>query len=353
MNDFLKTEGAACVVSDAGKPQGLLVTTGSWGRGDRAAAQDGIPSVFMAHEHYALLYRLASREKEVTRVEVEISNKFIPGPITVLQHRRRSSRQREAGRVRHPRRAPRLVGPRDQGTTDNGTGSCVVLEAAHDRVLARTAQRPKRTIRFCPLHRRGAGLVRLARLRREAQGRAARSISVALVHDTGTGKVTGFGLEGRGYLKAMLEKELVSLKELDGWKGLTLGGIGGGTDHWSFDRAGRAGLRLQPGHGRLPAHAPLAERHPRQGERAEPDPRGPGDGRDRDARRQPTGAAAAKVTRSAGMTNAPIMPRQGRMEDRDARHAPGFFPLSLVGHSSVFGKLDDKEASSFSWEGYP
>ena len=71
------------MVSDSGKPHGLLVTTGQWGRGDRAAAEEGIARVFMAHEHYALLWRLASRKDEPTRVEVEISNKFIAGPITV------------------------------------------------------------------------------------------------------------------------------------------------------------------------------------------------------------------------------------------------------------------------------
>ena len=57
---FLKAEGVACQVTDAGKPHGLLVTTGGWGA-DRAAAEEGFPRVFMAHEHYALLHRLATR----------------------------------------------------------------------------------------------------------------------------------------------------------------------------------------------------------------------------------------------------------------------------------------------------
>ena len=45
---------------DCLRPHGLLVTTGGWGA-DRAAAQEGFPRVFMAHEHYALLHRLASQ----------------------------------------------------------------------------------------------------------------------------------------------------------------------------------------------------------------------------------------------------------------------------------------------------
>ena len=50
--------------------------------------------------------------------------------------------------------------------------------------------------------------------------------SVALVHDTGTGKVTGFGLQGRENIMPILEPELKSLKSVDGWKGLDKGGIG-------------------------------------------------------------------------------------------------------------------------------
>ncbi|MBY0456001.1 MAG: M28 family peptidase, partial [Gemmataceae bacterium] len=66
--------------------------------------------------------------------------------------------------------------------------------------------------------------------------------SLAIVHDTGTGKVTGFGLQGRTVLKPLLEKELEALKDVEGWKGLTMGGIGGGTDHWPFHLAGVPGF---------------------------------------------------------------------------------------------------------------
>jgi hypothetical protein len=82
LNEFLKAEGAACVVSDAGKPHGLLVTTAG-GAATGPRPRPGLARVFMAHEHYDLLYRLASREKATTRVEVEIENKFIPGPVVV------------------------------------------------------------------------------------------------------------------------------------------------------------------------------------------------------------------------------------------------------------------------------
>ncbi|HEY1187750.1 MAG TPA: M28 family peptidase [Gemmata sp.] len=241
VNAFLKAEGAACVVSDSGKPHGLLITTGSWGRTDRVAAENGIARVFMAHEHYALLYRLASREKEKTRVEVEIENTFIPGPIVVYN---------TIGEIKGSEKPDEVVvvgahldsWELGSGTTDNGTGSCVVLETARAiATLAKAGNRPKRTIRFCLFTGEEQGLHGSYKYVEKYKDELPKH-SLAIVHDTGTGKVTGFGLQGRTYMKDSLDKELAALKGLDGWKGLTAGGIGGGTDHWPFHKAGVPGF---------------------------------------------------------------------------------------------------------------
>jgi Amidohydrolase family len=85
LTDFMRTEGAACIFMDSGKPQGLLNMTGSWRGNDRISAAEPMPSAFVAHEHYAMLYRLASRPSPArTRVELEMTNKIIPGPIKVF-----------------------------------------------------------------------------------------------------------------------------------------------------------------------------------------------------------------------------------------------------------------------------
>jgi len=238
--DFLKSEGAACLVTDAAKPHSLLVTTGGW-PADRAAAEARLPRVFMAHEHYALLYRLASREGAVTRVETEIENKFIPGPITVYN---------TIGEVRGSEKPDEIVivgahldsWDLAQGTTDNGTGSCIVLEAARSiAALAKEGQRPKRTIRFCLYTGEEQGLWG-SRKYVERHKDELDKHSAAIVHDTGTGKVLGFGVLGRESCKKILDEELVGLKELDGWQGLTMGGLRGGTDHWSYHQAGVPGF---------------------------------------------------------------------------------------------------------------
>ena len=198
--EFLKAEGVACMVSDAGKPHGLLNMTGSWPRGDRGNAQDALPRVFMVHEHYALLYRLASRTDEATRVETEIENKFTPGPLTVYN---------TIGEVRGHEKPDEIVivgahldsWDLGQGTTDNGTGSTVVLEAARTlAAMAKQGMRPKRTIRFCLFTGEEQGLWG-SRKYVERHKAEMDQHSAAIVHDTGTGKVTGFGMLGRERLQ--------------------------------------------------------------------------------------------------------------------------------------------------------
>ncbi len=239
-SEFLKEEGAACICTDAGKPHGLLITTGGW-PADRAAAEARLPRVFMAHEHYAMLYRLASRENATTRVEVEIENRFIPGPITVFN---------TVGEVVGRDKPDEFVvvwahldsWELASGTTDNATGSCIVLETARTiAALAKAGNRPRRTIRFCLFTGEEQGLHGSRQYVARHKGELARH-SAAIVHDTGTGKVTGFGVLGRESCKQILDPELESLTRVEGWKGLTLGGIRGGTDHWSYHQVGVPGF---------------------------------------------------------------------------------------------------------------
>jgi hypothetical protein len=63
---------------------------------------------------------------------------------------------------------------------------------------------------------------------------------MALVHDTGTGKVIGLGLQGREVLKPIFDEATVSLKDL-GFKEVNTRSLGG-TDHQSFERVGVPGF---------------------------------------------------------------------------------------------------------------
>jgi hypothetical protein len=236
MSEFLRREGAAVILHDAGKHHGLLFTTGSWAGKDRPSASNRLPAAYAAHEHYELLYRLATRPAPArTRAEIEISNKFIPGPIAVYN---------VVGEIRG-REKPQevvVVGAHldswdlGQGTLDNGTGSMIVLETA--RILASCGTAPRRTIRFILFTGEEQGL-HGSKAYVQQHKEELKQISACLVHDTGTGRVYGLGWTARPALKPILEAELGSLKEL-GVVDLLARGMGG-SDHASFDRAGVPG----------------------------------------------------------------------------------------------------------------
>lgn len=241
LGDFLKTEGAAVTLRDSAKPHGLLVMTGSWPSEDRGAGSEPLPGLFVTHEAYTMLYRLATtKDAAPPQVEVEISNKFIPGPITVYN---------TVGEITGSEKPDEfvVVGAHldswDLGTgaTDNGTGSCTVLETA--RVLSALAKqgiRPKRTVRFVLFTGEEQGLFGSKQYVKKHEAEMSKT-SVALVHDTGTGKVMGFGVNGRESIKKLLDNELVSLKEVDGWKGVSLKSLRG-SDHQSFEGKGVPGF---------------------------------------------------------------------------------------------------------------
>jgi len=84
-----------------------------------------IPTASVAHNHYEMLWRLASRpEPARTRIELDIANKFIPGPIIV---------NNVIGEIRGSEKPDEVVvvgahldsWDLGQGTTDNGTGTCI------------------------------------------------------------------------------------------------------------------------------------------------------------------------------------------------------------------------------------
>lgn len=241
LSDFLKAEGAYAIFIDAAKPHGLLITTGSWRTGDRGTPQEPMPTLYVTHEHYRMLHRLATAKgSQPPRVELNVSNRFIPGPITVYN---------TVGEIRGSEKPDEFVvlgahldsWDLASGTTDNGTGSCVVLEVARTLAqLTRAGFRPKRTIRFVLFSGEEQGLHGSKQYVKRHEDEMPRT-SAALVHDTGTGQVQGLNLQGRAAVRTVLEPELRTLQTLPGWKGLALTSMGG-TDHLSFEAVGVPGF---------------------------------------------------------------------------------------------------------------
>jgi hypothetical protein len=242
MNDILRKEGAAMTLRDAGKPQMLLTVSGGWRDEERANAAEPLPSAFVAHEHYAMLYRLASRPAPAkTRVEIEIKNTLTPGPHVVYN---------TVGEVRGKEKPDEVVilgahldsWDLAQGSTDNGTGSCVVLEAA--RIVGKLAKegvQPRRTIRFILFSGEEQGLKGSAAYVKQHKDEMAK-ISMCLVHDTGTGKVIGIGLQNREVIKPIFDREMATLARMG--VDFNMRSMGA-TDHASFDRVGVPGFAVQ------------------------------------------------------------------------------------------------------------
>lgn len=230
-NEFFKQEGVAVVLRDSNKPHGLLNMTGIGGEKFEIGA---IPTAFITGEGYRLLYRMQKHEK--VEVEIEMSNSFSEKPVDVYN---------TVAEIRGsdlPDEVVILGAHLDSwdlgtGSTDNGTGSMAVLEAA--RALAKLSLKPKRTIRFVLFSGEEEGLVGSKRYV-EAHKDELEKVSGVLVHDTGTGRVLTIGLHDNYQDREIVDQVLAPLKELKLLEPSMLRQFG--TDHASFDEVGVPGF---------------------------------------------------------------------------------------------------------------
>ena len=230
-NQFFKQEGVAAVLRDSNKPHGLLNMTGVGGEKFDIGA---IPSAFITGEGYRMLWRML-KHGPVT-VELEITNTIGEKPMEVYN---------TVGEIRGSEKPDEVVilgahldsWDLGTGSTDNGTGSMAVLEAA--RALAKLGLKPKRTIRFVLFTGEEEGLVGSKRYV-EAHKNDLEKISGVLVHDTGTGRVLTLGLHDNYQDREIVDQVLAPLSELKLLEPSMARTFG--TDHASFDDAGVPGF---------------------------------------------------------------------------------------------------------------
>jgi hypothetical protein len=218
---ILKSFGALGTLVDGAKEHALMTMSGSPNR------VSPLPNLVISHEDYTLLTRLLA--KSVTpRLEGKVENRL--GKTAVQQW----NTVAEIPGTQRPGQVVILGAHLDSwdlgtGTTDNGTGSMVVLEAA--RALARSGVKPRRTIRFILFSGEEEGLLG-SRAYAEAHAKEADSIQAVLVLDNGTGAVTGQALQGRTELAGLWHQLLAPLASLkaDSVRDANKNG----TDHLSF-----------------------------------------------------------------------------------------------------------------------
>src|SRR5882762_9064762 len=230
-NEFFKQEGVAAVLRDSNKPHGLLNMTGIGGEKFEIGV---IPTAFVTGEGYRMLFRMLKHGK--VEVEIEMINSFGDKPMDVFN---------TVAEIRGSERPDEVVilgahldsWDLGTGSTDNGTGSMAVLEAA--RTLAKLNLKPKRTIRFVLFTGEEEGLVGSAKYA-DAHKDELEKISAVLVHDTGTGRVLTLGLHDNYQDREIVDEVLAPLKELNLLEPTMRRTFG--TDHASFDEVGVPGF---------------------------------------------------------------------------------------------------------------
>src|SRR5467141_4006748 len=229
--EFFKHEGVAAVLRDSNKPHGLLNMTGIGGEKFDIGV---IPTAFITGEGYRMLFRMQKHGK--VEVEIEMTNSFGDKPMDVYN---------TVAEIRGSEKPDEVVilgahldsWDLGTGSTDNGTGSMAVLEAA--RALAKLNLKPKRTIRFVLFTGEEEGLVGSTKYA-DAHKDELEKISAVLVHDTGTGRVLTLGLNDKYQDREIVDQVLAPLKELKLLEPTMRRTFG--TDHASFDDAGVPGF---------------------------------------------------------------------------------------------------------------
>jgi carboxypeptidase Q len=229
--EFWKQEGVIAVLRDSAKPHGLLnmtdVSLEKYGVGP-------IPAAFVTGEGYRMIFRMLKHGP--VKVEVEMTNMIGDKPMEVYN---------TVAEIRGSEKPDEMViigahldsWDLGTGSTDNGTGSMAVLEAA--RTLAKLNLKPKRTIRFVLFTGEEQGLYGSQEYVKAHQSELEK-VSAVLVLDTGTGRVMTLGLHDNYQDRELVDEVLAPLHELKLLEPSISRSFG--TDHLSFDEVGVPGF---------------------------------------------------------------------------------------------------------------
>jgi len=228
---FFQQEGVAAVLRDSAKPHGLLNMTGIGGEKFDIGA---LPTAFITGEGYRMIFRMLKHGP--VQLEISIANSFSDKPVEVYNTVAEIRGSDKPGEVV-------MLGAHldswdlGTGSTDNGTGSMAVMEAA--RALVKSGVQPKRTIRFVLFTGEEEGLCGSVKYV-EAHKDDLDKISGILVHDTGTGRVISIGMHDNYQDREFVDQVIAPLHELKMLEPSMIRQAG--TDHKSFDDVGVPGF---------------------------------------------------------------------------------------------------------------
>ncbi|MBS7566164.1 M20/M25/M40 family metallo-hydrolase [Mucilaginibacter sp. Bleaf8] len=244
MNNFIKTENAALVLSQGRGTDGTVFTTNGASYADTAKAV--APELETSGEDYLRIVRLLRAGQKV-EMEADIKTQFftddmngynviaeIPGTDKKLKEQ-----------------VVMIGGHYDSwhaatGATDNAAGSAVMMEAV--RILKSIGFKPKRTIRIALWSSEEQGLFGSRGYAASHFGTASElkpeqaKVSAYYNLDNGTGKIRGIYLQGNAAVDPIFKAWLEPFKDL-GAATTTISNTGG-TDHLSFDAVGIPGFQF-------------------------------------------------------------------------------------------------------------
>jgi len=205
LTDFLVKEGVAAVLRDSGKPHALLNMTDAT---FEPFTLGPLPTAFVTGEGYRMIFRMLKNSP--VEVELQITNSLSAEPVEVF------NTVADFKGSEKPDEMVILGGHLDSwdlatGSTDDGTGSMAVLEAA--RALAKLNVKPRRTIRFALFSGEEEGLIG-SKEYVKAHKAELNKISGVLIHDTGTGRVLTIGMHDDYPAREQMDKVISPLGDL-------------------------------------------------------------------------------------------------------------------------------------------
>jgi carboxypeptidase Q len=219
----LGEEQPALILLDSGKPDNLFNMTGS----HPAYKASLVPTAFIAHEDYDLIWRLLATGPVTVKANLEntFSDKPVSAAITVAEIK---GSELPAERV--------IIGGHldswdlGQGALDNGAGAMAVLEAA--RTLKALGWKPRRTITFILFTGEEEGGLG-ADTYVKNHGAELPNVDGVLILDTGTGKVFSIALENLWETASLMTEIYFPLEEVFDMQPLSTRYFGA-SDHVEF-----------------------------------------------------------------------------------------------------------------------
>ncbi len=219
----LGEEQPALILMDSGKTDNLFNMTGN----HPAYTPSSVPTAFLAHEDYGLIWRLLQAGPVTLTANLQNSFSATPVAASITVAEIKGSELPDERVILGAHLDSWDLG---QGALDNGTGAMAVLEAA--RTLKALGWKPRRTITFVLFTGEEEGGIGADTFVKNHAAEISK-IDAVLIHDLGTGRVFSIALENLWETAPLMSEIYRPLQEVFGLQPLSTRYFGA-SDHVEF-----------------------------------------------------------------------------------------------------------------------